>query len=107
MLGGRGDAASNVSRRRRGFDRGLLVARGDAAASTPLLAQAYCATSCTDYCSQDDRKDGLSGSVSSEGGEVGWSSYSRGGNTVEYGADRPPDVSILPKGLLPGAGGGQ
>ena len=48
-------------------------------------------------------KDGLSGSVSSEGGEVGWTSYARGGNTVEYGADAPPQMDILPKSLLPQA----
>lgn len=31
----------------------------------------YCTQNCRDYCAQDDRKDGLSGSVSSEGGETG------------------------------------
>jgi hypothetical protein len=30
----------------------------------------YCKDSCTDYCAETDRKDGLSGSVSDEGGEV-------------------------------------
>jgi hypothetical protein len=30
----------------------------------------YCKESCTDYCAETDRKDGLSGSVSDEGGEV-------------------------------------
>ena len=48
-------------------------------------------------------KDGLSGSVSSEGGEVGWTSYARAGNTVEYGEDKPPQMDILPKSLLPQA----
>eukprot|EP00629_Pelagomonadales_sp_RCC1024_P019129 CAMPEP_0119277390 /NCGR_PEP_ID=MMETSP1329-20130426/17039_1 /TAXON_ID=114041 /ORGANISM="Genus nov. species nov., Strain RCC1024" /LENGTH=124 /DNA_ID=CAMNT_0007277855 /DNA_START=214 /DNA_END=584 /DNA_ORIENTATION=- len=57
--------------------------------------EAYCATNCEDYCNQDDRKDGLSGSVSSEGGEVGWSTPMRGGETVPYGKDVPPAVNIL------------
>ena len=30
----------------------------------------YCKESCLDYCAQPDRKDGLSGSVSSDGAEV-------------------------------------
>ena len=34
----------------------------------------YCKTSCIDYCAQDDRRDGLSGSVSSDGAEFGWAS---------------------------------
>ena len=31
--------------------------------------EAYCRDQCTDYCAQDDRQDGLSGSVSSNGGK--------------------------------------
>jgi len=34
----------------------------------------YCEASCNDYCAQDDRRDGLSGSVSSEGAEIGLAS---------------------------------
>lgn len=51
---------------------------------------AYCADNCKDYCDQDDRTDGLSGSVSSEGGEVGI----LGSGTVTKGKDKPPTVSI-------------
>ena len=65
----------------------------------------YCESSCNDYCLQEDRRDGLSGSVSSEAAEVWWSSaYDLGakitGNsdTVVYGADRPPALKI-PKGI--------
>jgi hypothetical protein len=34
----------------------------------------YCEDSCSEYCAQDDRKDGLSGSVGSEGAEFGFAS---------------------------------
>ena len=64
---------------------------------------AYCGVQCEDYCGQTDREDGLSGSVSSSKGYLGWSSPLRLGNTVEYGEDRPPTVSIIPKSLLPDA----
>ena len=57
----------------------------------------------SDHVDSRAGKDGLSGSVSSEDGEVGWTSYARGGNTVEYGADSPPKMDILPKSLLPQA----
>ena len=57
----------------------------------------------SDHVDSRAGKDGLSGSVSSEGGEVGWTSYARMGNTVEYGADSPPKMDILPKSLLPQA----
>ena len=39
--------------------------------------------------------------MSSEGGYLGWASPLRLGQTVEYGGDKPPAVSILPKRLLP------
>ena len=58
----------------------------------------YCAQTCSDYCAQEDRQDGLSGSVSSEKAEVGLlSAYDLRakvtGQTPEgvvYGDDRPP-----------------
>ena len=57
----------------------------------------YCETSCVEYCAADDRRDGLSGSVSSDGAEVGFASaYDLAaritGETraVPYGEDRPP-----------------
>ena len=62
---------------------------------------AYCGSNCDDYCAQPDRRDGLSGSVSSDNGYVGLASPIRGGDTVEYGADKPPQLDILPQGLLP------
>ncbi|KAJ1463307.1 hypothetical protein M885DRAFT_504959 [Pelagophyceae sp. CCMP2097] len=61
---------------------------------------AYCTIECDDYCAQPDRRDGLSGSVSSEGGYVGLASPLRGGDTVEYGADAPPKLdALLPESL--------
>jgi len=58
----------------------------------------YCEQTCGDYCLQEDRQDGLSGSVGNEKAEVGLlSAYdlkakvtgeAPGG--VVYGADRPP-----------------
>jgi hypothetical protein len=50
----------------------------------------YCQSSCSDYCSQPDRKDGLSGSVSSENGETGI----LGTTTVVKGEDKPPQLKI-------------
>ena len=50
----------------------------------------YCTSSCTDYCAQTDRKDGLSGSVSSENGETGI----LGTTTVVKGEDKPPQLKI-------------
>ena len=61
----------------------------------------YCGSNCDEYCSQTDREDGLSGSVSSDKGYVGLSSPLRGGDTVEYGADAPPRLDVLPRTLLP------
>lgn len=54
----------------------------------------YCVMNCRDYCNQDDRKDGLSGSVSFEGGEVGILGGSFGSGTVVKGEDKPPSVAI-------------
>lgn len=58
---------------------------------------AYCRDTCTEYCAQPDRRDGLSGSVSAEAGETGFSSAfdytnrltGRLNSNVEYGTDRP------------------
>mmetsp|Transcript_29092 Transcript_29092/g.49613 ORF Transcript_29092/g.49613 Transcript_29092/m.49613 type:complete len:124 (-) Transcript_29092:130-501(-) len=50
----------------------------------------YCQSSCSDYCSQTDRKDGLSGSISSENGETGI----LGTTTVVKGEDKPPQLKI-------------
>lgn len=50
----------------------------------------YCTENCKAYCEQDDRTDGLSGSVSSEGGETGI----LGLNTVVKGEDKPPQIKI-------------
>lgn len=54
----------------------------------------YCRDSCQDYCEQPDRRDGLSGSVSSEGGEVGILGGTFGQGTVVKGADKPPSISL-------------
>lgn len=56
----------------------------------------YCSESCTDYCLQDDRQDGLSGSVSSEKGEVGILGGSFGTGTVVKGQDKPPVLGKIP-----------
>lgn len=50
----------------------------------------YCVENCKGYCEQDDRTDGLSGSVSSATGEVGI----LGTNTVVKGDDKPPSVQL-------------
>ena len=58
----------------------------------------YCEQSCGEYCAQDDRKDGLSGSISSEKAEVGLlSAYDLKAKItgeapagVVYGQDKPP-----------------
>ena len=50
----------------------------------------YCQSSCQAYCAQSDRKDGLSGSVSSENGETGI----LGTTTVVKGEDKPPQLKI-------------
>lgn len=51
---------------------------------------AYCVINCKDYCEQDDRTDGLTGSVSSSGGEVGI----LGQGTVPKGQDKPPSINL-------------
>lgn len=51
---------------------------------------AYCTETCKAYCEQDDRTDGLSGSISSTGGETGI----LGINTVVKGEDKPPQIKI-------------
>ena len=60
-------------------------------------SEAYCTLSCRDYCEQPDRRDGLSGSVGSEGAEIGWrsafdlpSKASGKISGVPYGEDKPP-----------------
>mmetsp|Transcript_17183 Transcript_17183/g.46631 ORF Transcript_17183/g.46631 Transcript_17183/m.46631 type:complete len:168 (-) Transcript_17183:166-669(-) len=76
----------------------------------------YCKDSCAEYCDQDDRKDGLSGSVSTDGAEFGFASSFKLPNAPQkptvYGEDLPPglpDVFGLNKQLRKvvtgGAGG--
>lgn len=50
----------------------------------------YCMDSCKEYCAQEDRTDGLSGSVSSDGGEMGI----LGTSTVVKGEDKPPSIKL-------------
>ena len=49
-----------------------------------------------DYCGQDDRKDGLSGSVSTEGSEFGFASSFKNPLAPQkptvYGDDKPPGL---------------
>ena len=56
----------------------------------------YCKDQCLDYCAQTDRKDGLSGSVSSDGAEFGWASAFKnpfaGQKPAVYGSDLPPGL---------------
>jgi hypothetical protein len=54
----------------------------------------YCQETCTDYCSQPDRTDGLSGSVSSASGEVGILGGTFGTGTVVKGQDKPPSINM-------------
>jgi hypothetical protein len=54
----------------------------------------YCRDSCDDYCSQTDRTDGLSGSVSSESGEVNMLGGTYGVGTVVKGEDKPPSLNV-------------
>ena len=63
----------------------------------------YCQESCTGYCAQEDRTDGLSGSVSNTGGETGifGGSPIEGGASVVRGEDRPPQLlKIIPDGMI-------
>lgn len=55
-----------------------------------LQDSAYCLDNCKSYCDQEGRTDGLSGSVSSEGGEVGI----LGRSTVIKGEDKPPVINL-------------
>ena len=50
----------------------------------------YCVSNCNDYCDQPDRTDGLSGSISSTGGETGL----LGRGTVVRGEDKPPSLKL-------------
>lgn len=50
----------------------------------------YCLDSCKSYCDQPDRTDGLSGSVSSAGGETG----PLGTTTVTKSDDHPPQIKL-------------
>jgi len=56
----------------------------------------YCTDSCIEYCAQDDRKDGLSGSVSTDGAEFGFASSFKLPNAPQkptvYGDDLPPGL---------------
>jgi len=56
----------------------------------------YCRDTCLEYCQQDDRRDGLSGSVSSEGGEMGILGGGFGQGTVVQGEDKPPTLLQIP-----------
>eukprot|EP00542_Grammatophora_oceanica_P018010 CAMPEP_0194048598 /NCGR_PEP_ID=MMETSP0009_2-20130614/27821_1 /TAXON_ID=210454 /ORGANISM="Grammatophora oceanica, Strain CCMP 410" /LENGTH=167 /DNA_ID=CAMNT_0038694517 /DNA_START=128 /DNA_END=631 /DNA_ORIENTATION=+ len=51
---------------------------------------AYCKDNCDSYCAQEGRTDGLSGSVSSDGGEKGI----LGIGTVVKGQDKPPSIAL-------------
>ena len=73
----------------------------------------YCKDSCDEYCAQDDRKDGLSGSVSTEGAEFGFASSFKLPNAPQkptvYGDDKPPglpDVFGVNKALRKAVTGG-
>ena len=48
----------------------------------------YCTANCKGYCEQEDRKDGLSGSVSAESGEVGLLGGTWGQGTVTKSDDK-------------------
>jgi hypothetical protein len=48
----------------------------------------YCLANCKGYCEQDDRSDGLSGSVGSSAGEVGILGGTFGQGTVAKGDDK-------------------
>lgn len=50
----------------------------------------YCQDNCKSYCDQPDRTDGLSGSISSTGGETGI----LGTSTVVKGEDKPPTIKL-------------
>lgn len=52
----------------------------------------YCIQNCKEYCAQEDRADGLSGSVSADNGEVGILGGSFGQGTVPKGEDKVSSV---------------
>ena len=54
----------------------------------------YCAMNCRDYCEQDDRTDGLSGSVSAASGEVGILGGAWGQGTVPKDEDKLPGIKL-------------
>ena len=57
----------------------------------------YCKTSCVEYCKQDDRHDGLSGSLDASNGETGIFGGSIDG-TATRDQDRPPILfQFIPK----------
>jgi hypothetical protein len=56
----------------------------------------YCLATCKEYCEQDDRNDGLSGSVSATSGEVGILGGSFGQGTVPKGEDRVSATKSVP-----------
>eukprot|EP00545_Synedropsis_sp_CCMP1620_P015095 CAMPEP_0119014494 /NCGR_PEP_ID=MMETSP1176-20130426/9843_1 /TAXON_ID=265551 /ORGANISM="Synedropsis recta cf, Strain CCMP1620" /LENGTH=142 /DNA_ID=CAMNT_0006967683 /DNA_START=21 /DNA_END=449 /DNA_ORIENTATION=+ len=60
----------------------------------------YCLDNCKSYCEQEDRADGLSGSVSSANGETGI----LGTTTVVKGEDKPPQVNLPGLDFSKGAG---
>ena len=60
----------------------------------------YCVESCRSYCNQDDRQDGLSGSVDASRGETGLFGGSIDG-TVTQGDDKPPTLlKLIPDSML-------
>jgi hypothetical protein len=61
-------------------------------------SESYCKTTCTEYCDQTDRRDGLSGSIDASRGETGILGGIDG--TVTRGNDRPPSVTIIPKDMM-------
>jgi len=61
---------------------------------------AYCNENCKSYCDQPDRTDGLSGSVSSTGGETGI----LGTTTVVKGEDKPPSIKLPGLDFTSGSG---
>jgi hypothetical protein len=71
---------------------------GDCMKNCKLIAPkddgSYCRETCDDYCSQTDRTDGLSGSVSGDSGEVNMLGGTYGVGTVVKGEDKPPSLNI-------------
>jgi hypothetical protein len=59
----------------------------------------YCLATCKEYCEQDDRSDGLSGSVSATSGEVGILGGTFGQGTVPKGEDRVSATMCVPFNL--------